>query len=65
MPLPLTILQPTTLMILQHTMLPTEMPLAERTIAHDALRRLRTILESAFLLLGRSAAEERKRHCEG
>ena len=49
--LPLTILQPTTLVILQHAMFAAKMSLAERTIAYDSLRALRTCLERAFRFL--------------
>jgi len=48
MALLLTIFQPRTLVILQHAMLATEMPLAETAIPNDALRALFTGVEGAF-----------------
>jgi hypothetical protein len=45
-------------MILQQTVLPAEMAIAEAAIADDALRRLATLLRLAADLLGRHAAAQ-------
>ena len=65
MALLLTVLQPTTLMILQHAMLAAEMALAERAIAHDPLGAVFAVLEGAFQLLGRHAAPDGQGHVQG
>ena len=58
MALLLTILQPAALVVLEHAMLAAEVPLAERQIAHDALRPVLAVLEGAFHLLRRHAAAD-------
>ncbi len=63
MPLPLTILQPATLMILQHAMFPTIMPVAKTAIPDDALGPLLAVFEGAADFLGGHAAEEGEGHC--
>ena len=57
MALLLAVLQPGTLMILQHPMLAAEMSLAEGAIAYDALRRLLAVFVRAADFLRRSAAD--------
>lgn len=65
MTLLLAILQPTALVILQHTMLAAEMPLTERAIAHDALGAVFAVFEGAFYLLGGHAAADGQGHVQG
>lgn len=52
MALLLAVLQSTTLVILQHSMLAAEMPLAEGAITDYPLRSVFAIFECAFYLLG-------------
>lgn len=56
----LTVLEPTTPMILQHAMLAAKMPLTEAAVAHDPLRRVLAVLEIASYLLGRHASANRE-----
>jgi len=63
-PLLLAVLQPRTLVVLQHPMLLAKLPVAEATISYDTLCYLMAVLERAFVLLGRAAAE-RQRYMEG
>ena len=65
MALLLAVLQPTTLVILQHAMLAAEMPLAERAIAHDPLGPVLAVFEGAFHLLGGHAAADGQGHVQG
>lgn len=65
MTLLLTILQPATLVILQHTVLTAKVPLAKAAVPNDALGAFFAGAEGAFYLLGRHAAAYGKRHVQG
>lgn len=64
MALLLAILQPRTLMVLQHAMLPAEVSLAETAIPDDALRALFAGVEGAFYFLGRHATADGEGHVQ-
>jgi hypothetical protein len=64
MALLLTILQPGTLVVLQHAMLPAEMTLAETAIPDDALRAFFAGVEGAFYFLGRHATTDGEGHVQ-
>lgn len=65
MALLLAVLQPAALVVLQHAMLAAEVPLAERAVAHDALRAVLAVFEGALHLLGGHAAADGERHVQG
>jgi len=61
----LTILQSATLVVLQHTVLTAELPLAEGAVADDTLRAVFAVFEIAFYLLWGHAAADGQGHVQG
>lgn len=64
MTLLLTVLQPLTLMILQHTMLTAMVTAAKPAVPDNRLRLILAVFERAADLLGRHAATQRQRHVQ-
>ena len=65
MRLRLAVLQPRTLVILQHTVLAAEVALAEAAVADDALRGFFAVFEGATNFLGGHSAEDGEGDVEG